>query len=216
MPLGHKLKIYTDHKKLINLITVSKSPQIQRWWWTIEEFVLDLKYINEARNVVADALSRLDTEMSHSAYDSDAIPELFKNSDDKSLIIDYPLSTAVIAEHQQKETKLVRHIQRHPEYFTKQVDGHDFVLLNYKIYIPRALRKEILKWYHMTLHHPGIIRTEKFIWSDLTWPGMRTDIEEYIQKCRICQLYKIPRKNTVIFQNKTLIRIRGILYVLIP
>jgi hypothetical protein len=58
---------------------------------------LDLEYINGPRNVVAEAPSRLDTEMSHSTLNSDAIPELFENSDDKSLNIDYPLSTAVIA-----------------------------------------------------------------------------------------------------------------------
>jgi hypothetical protein len=69
--------------------------------------------------VVADALSILDTEMSHSTLNSDAIPESFENSDDKSLIIDYHLSTAVIAKHQRKDTTLVRHIKRHPEYFTE-------------------------------------------------------------------------------------------------
>jgi hypothetical protein len=143
--------------------------------------------------VVADALSRLDTEMSHSILISDAIPELFKNSDDKSLNIDYPLSTAVIAKHQQ-DTTLVRHIKCHPEYFTKRVDGHNVIFLNNKIYIPKTLRKEILKWYHTTLHHPGIVRTEKSIKSHLTWPGVRTDIEQYIQKLRICQLRKNPRK----------------------
>jgi hypothetical protein len=55
MLLGHKLKIYTDHKNLIDLTTVSNYPQIQRWQWTIEEFGLDLEYINGPRNVVADA-----------------------------------------------------------------------------------------------------------------------------------------------------------------
>ena len=145
------------------MTTVSKSPRIQRWRWTVKEFGPDLEYINGPWNVVADDLSRLDTEMSHLTYNSDAFPELFENSDDKSLIIDYPLSTAVIAEHQQKDTKLVRHIKPYPEYFTKQADSHDFILLNNKIYIPRTLRKQTLKWCHTTLHHPGIIRTEKSI-----------------------------------------------------
>jgi hypothetical protein len=85
--------------------------------------------------VVADALSRLDTEMSHSSLNSDANPELFENSNDKSLNIDYPLSTAVIAKHQQKVTTLVQHIKCHLEYFTKQVDSHNVILLNNKIYI---------------------------------------------------------------------------------
>jgi hypothetical protein len=40
---------------------VYKSPHIQRWQWTIGEFGLDLEYINGPRNVVADALRRLDT-----------------------------------------------------------------------------------------------------------------------------------------------------------
>jgi Integrase zinc binding domain len=112
----------------------------------------------------------------------------FENLDGKSLVIDYPLSTAVIAEHQQKDTTLVRHIKRHPEYFTKRVDGHDVILLNNKIYIPKSLRTEILKWYHTTLQNPGIIRTEKSIRSHLTWPGMRTDMEEHFKKCHVCQL----------------------------
>jgi hypothetical protein len=113
--------------------------------------------------VVADALSILDTEISHSTLNSNAIPELFENSDDKSLNIDYPLSTAVIAKHQRKDTTLVRHIKCHPEYFTKRVDSHNVILLNNKIYIPKTLRKEILKWYHATLHHPGIVRTKKLL-----------------------------------------------------
>jgi hypothetical protein len=117
--LGNKLKIQADHKNRINLTTVSKSSQIQRWQWTIEEFGPDLEYINGPQNVVAGPLSRLDTEMSHSTLNSDAIPDLLENSNDKSLNIDYPLSTVVIAKHQQKATTLMRHIKRHPDYFTK-------------------------------------------------------------------------------------------------
>jgi hypothetical protein len=143
MLLGH-LKIYTNHKNQINSMTVSKSPQIQRWQWTIEEFGPDFEYINGPRNVVADALSRLDIEMFHSKLNSDAIPELFKNANDKSLNIDYPLSTAVITKHQQKDTTLVRHIKPHPEYFIKRVDSHNVILLNNKMNIPTTLRKEIL------------------------------------------------------------------------
>jgi hypothetical protein len=72
-------------------MTVSKSPQIQRWRWTIEGLGPDLEYINRPRNVVADGLSRIDTEMSCSTKDYDAVPEKFENSDDISLNIDYPL-----------------------------------------------------------------------------------------------------------------------------
>jgi hypothetical protein len=76
--------------------------------------------------------------MSHSTYNSDAFPELFESTDDKSLIIDYPLSTKVIAKHQ-KKTQTWRDTSN----FTKQVDGHNVIILNNKIYIPITLRKEI-------------------------------------------------------------------------
>jgi hypothetical protein len=66
--------------------------------------------------VAPDALSRLYTAMSHLTYNSDAFHELFENLGDKSLIIDYPLSTAVIVKHQKNDIKLVRLIKRHPEY----------------------------------------------------------------------------------------------------
>jgi hypothetical protein len=72
----------------------------------------------------------------------------------------------------------VRHIKRYPEYFTRQVEDHNVILLNNKTYIPKTLKKEILKWYYTTLQHPGIVRTEKSIKSHLTWSGMRTDIEK--------------------------------------
>jgi hypothetical protein len=71
-----------------------------------------------------------------------------------------------------------RHIKSHPEYFTRQVDGHKFIFPNDKINIPN--RKEILNYHHMILYHPGIFETEKLIKSHLTGPGMRIEIEKYI------------------------------------
>jgi RNase H-like domain found in reverse transcriptase len=157
MLLGYRIKIYTDHENLTRLTTVSKSPRIQGWRWTIEEFGPTIEYIKGPRNVVADALSRLDTEVSSTTASSKQIAELYENTDDKSLQeLDYPLSTQIIAEHQRKDQTLIQHQQHHPEYFSKTVDGHEVILFNNKIYIPKTLRKPILSWYHAALRHPGI------------------------------------------------------------
>jgi hypothetical protein len=72
--------------------------------------------------VVADALSRLHTEVSSTTASSKQIAELYENLDDKS-----------------PDQKLIQHQQRHPEYFSKTVDGHEVILCNNKIYIPKAL-----------------------------------------------------------------------------
>jgi hypothetical protein len=69
--------------------------------------------------VVVDALSRLDTETSQSSSNYNVIPELLENSKDKSLNLDYPLSTSVIVKHQHNDTTLVQHIKYYPDYFIK-------------------------------------------------------------------------------------------------
>jgi hypothetical protein len=66
---------YADHQNLTRLTTVSKLPRIQRWRWTIEEFSPCIKYIKGPRNVVADALSRFDTEVSSTTKISKQIVE---------------------------------------------------------------------------------------------------------------------------------------------
>ncbi len=195
MLLGYRIKIYTDHENLTRLTTVSKSPRIQRWRWTIEEFGPTIEYIKGPHNVVADALSRLDTEVSSTTTSSKQIAELYENTDDKSLQeLDYPLSTQIIAEHQRKDQTLIQHQHRHPEYFSKTVDGHEVILFNNKIYIPKTLRKPILSWYHTALRHPGIQRTERTIRSHLVWPGLSSDVEKHIKSCHQCQRCKNPRK----------------------
>jgi hypothetical protein len=94
MLLGYRIKIYTDLQNLIRLTIVSKAPRIQRWLWTIEEFSPCLEYIKGPHHVVADALSRLDTEVSSTTKSSQKIAEEFENTDEKILHeLDYPLST---------------------------------------------------------------------------------------------------------------------------
>jgi hypothetical protein len=133
----------SDHENLTRLTTVSKSPRIQRWPWTIEEFGPTIEYIKGPRNVVADALSTLDTEVSSTTASSKQIAELYENTDDKSLQdIDYPLSTQIIDGYQRHDQMLMQHQTLHPEYFSITVDGHKVILFNNKIYIPKILGKQ--------------------------------------------------------------------------
>jgi hypothetical protein len=51
--------------------------------------------------VVADALSRMHTEVSSTTASSNQIAELYENTDGKCLQdLDYPLSTQITAKHQ--------------------------------------------------------------------------------------------------------------------
>ena len=54
--LGHKLRIYTDHKTL----TCNKlnTDIVLRWGLILEEYGIDIEYIKGERNIIADAISR--------------------------------------------------------------------------------------------------------------------------------------------------------------
>jgi hypothetical protein len=212
MLLGYCIKIYTDHENLTRLTTVSKSLRIQRWRWTIEEFGPTIEYTKGPRNVVANALSRIDTDVSSTTASSKQIAELYENTDDKSLQdLDYPLSTQIIAEHQRNDQALIQHQQRHPEYFSKTVDGQQVILFNNKIYIPKALRKPILSWYHTALQHPG---KEQYvhIWYGQDSAKMLKSTSKAVINVKGV---KIPIRNTDIYLSKILIKTLGTQYVLI-
>jgi hypothetical protein len=67
----------------------------------------------------------------------------FRNYSKTPMIrVDYPLSIAVIAKHQQKDANLVQ-LKRHPEYFTKRVDGHNVILVKIKYIYLQYLEKKI-------------------------------------------------------------------------
>jgi hypothetical protein len=56
--LGQQIKVFTDHK---NLTCVNFNTQrVIRWCMVIEDFALELIYIPEAKNIVADAISCLE------------------------------------------------------------------------------------------------------------------------------------------------------------
>jgi hypothetical protein len=55
-------------------------------------------------------------------------------------------------------------------------------------------KSSIITWYHTTLCHPGINRTEETIGEHLWWPKMREQITNYVKICPVCQRNKRQQK----------------------
>ena len=43
----------------------------------------------------------------------------------------------------------------------------------YRIYIPKLLRPDVLQWYHTNLRYPGIDRMYSTIRQNYLWPGLK-------------------------------------------
>ena len=59
MLLGQKIKVYTDHKNLVQYALGFTSHRVYRWRLIQEEYGPEIVYIPGVTNVVADAMSRL-------------------------------------------------------------------------------------------------------------------------------------------------------------
>ena len=190
--LGRDITVYTDHQNLTRLTTVSQSPRVQRWRWAVEEFGPVFKYIQGEKNVVADALSRLDADFTSHADEAQFCDHFNIEADDEEIA--FPLSTRVIAEHQQKDDATIK-LRGHPDTVTRSMrDGSTVLLYKDKILIPVSLRKNVLQWYHEMLRHPGIERTEQTIRQHLIWPGLSADVATHVAACVQCQRCKKARK----------------------
>lgn len=169
--------IFTDHKPLTFAFLRCKeqcSPRQFRHLDFISQFTTDLRYIPGKKNVVADALSRVDeiTGVDYKALaqfqDSDPeLQDLLKNgsslklqkaiSDDSDIPIFCDISNG----------------QPRP-------------------YVTPQLRKQVFDMLH-GLHHPGSSATVRLVTQRFVWPGIRKDCREWARQCLQCQQSKVTR-----------------------
>ena len=58
---GYPIKVYSDHKNLVNSATLSQSQRVMRWRLILEEFGPEIIHIKGEDNIAADAISRIPT-----------------------------------------------------------------------------------------------------------------------------------------------------------
>ena len=67
-------------------------------------------------------------------------------------------------------------------------------MYKHKIVVPQTLQKRVIDFYHTTLCHPGINRTEETISQHFYWQNMQNDITKSVSTCAICQKQKKQRR----------------------
>ena len=196
--LGQRIKVHTDHENLT--YKTFNSDRVMRWRLYIEEYSPDLQYIKGTHNIVADALSRLDimeTPFEDSQESFLALMECFAKKPETDDF--HPLNYQQLRIAQDKDKTMQKILNmKDTQYVLKEYHGggKTTLLICYKekIVIPALLQRHVIMWYHTTLCHPGINRTEETIGQHLWWPKMRSHITNYVKICPLCQRNKRRQK----------------------
>jgi hypothetical protein len=203
--MGKRCELYTDHKSLKYIFTLSNlNLRQRRWLELIKDYVLGINYHPGKANVVADALS----QRSHvSQLVVNSMPfELCEEFDKLNLRIvvntgamDMEVSPSLLQEIRrgQQEDEKVEEIMRNiEEEKSPSFSEDDEGVLWYKgrICVPniKELKAKILCEAHESAYsiHPERNKMYHDLKATYSWYGIKRDVAEYVALCDTCQRVK--------------------------
>lgn len=176
---GRNFVVFTDHKPIIYAFQQKLekcSPRQFRCLDFIGQFTTDIRHISGKFNIVADALSRIESithgldyhKLAQSQETDEELKELLTTSDTglqlKKLVL--PHST----------TKIYC----------------DVSTTNARPFITKPFRAAIFNGLH-NLAHPGVKATVRLLTSKFVWPGIKKDTVRLAKACLPCQRSKVTR-----------------------
>ena len=191
--LGHKIVVHTDHQNLT--YKNFNTERVMRWRLILEEFGPELHYIKGEKNIVADALSRMDIGDTTVPQRPQAIATLMAMEKDDNDAYHCPLTYKLIEKHQVTDKGLLKQAKSKAQgYALRTFHGggksHDLLCYNGKICIPKSLQKRCVDFYHNSLMHPGTSRTEASIRQHFHWAGLSQMVKRHCETCHKCQVTK--------------------------
>jgi hypothetical protein len=144
--LGYPIIVFTDHKNnTFNGLKASDRILRACWLLPLEEYGVTFEYLpgNKQKNVVTDALSRLDIDSLK--IQEEEVLKLLSGSENNSIRnIKYtiPMHTALIFKEQAKVKDIGMREKglAQPHYSIQHIEGYDLLCYKEKIYIPQSLR----------------------------------------------------------------------------
>ncbi|XP_031330866.1 uncharacterized protein K02A2.6-like [Photinus pyralis] len=203
---GRKVEIRTDHKPLLGILGENKhcpneiSPRMLRWRYNLSAYDYNLVHVAGKKIPHADALCRLPLPTTREDVPRCADVLMFE------CVEESPVSAQDVARQTAKDPVLarvrdfalsgwptsLRDLQSDIKpYWTRRNDITSYrncLLTGTRVIIPPGERKRILQVLHEA--HPGIIRMKALARSYVWWPGVDSDIEDFVAKCEICQQHR--------------------------
>eukprot|EP00804_Cyclotella_cryptica_P016236 CCRYP_005727-RA/>CCRYP_005727-RA protein AED:0.31 eAED:0.31 QI:0/-1/0/1/-1/1/1/0/226 len=195
---GRRLRVYTDHKNLIQDALGLTSDRIL----LLKEFGPKIVYIKGTHITVANAIFHLDivpipsehenwmtfakcwchyTMQEESAIDTSAYQEemnlVFANRSKED--VTYPLTVREIAQAQKRYASLK---MLKDQYLTQLVESTQILCKDGKMIIPKDLQHHAVSWYHHYPQHPGHTRLNETLCAAMYWKGMQNTVRKYVKK----------------------------------
>ena len=217
---GAEVTVRTDHLPLRSFLKkTTLNTKVNNWAVELEMFKVDIEYVKGARNVLADALSRL---IDHQISEKNP-PEppgyeygyaLFGTEDSTVRAVKHDPDTytppfSITNKHLRALQKNDPHIQQlgnskggrattadHEDqdgvwYRTVQAKG----VSHEALWLPQELKKKVLYHAHNLLGHPGVARLYSYLKRRYYWKGMYQDIVEHVRQCVPCQSFNTRFQN---------------------
>jgi hypothetical protein len=143
--IGYAIIVFTGHKNnTFNGLKASDRTLLTCWLLLLEEYGVTFEYLPGKKNVVVDALSRLDIDSLKIQKEAQEVLTLLSGSENnsisniKSSILMY---TSLIFKEQAKVKGLREKGLAQHHYSIHHIEGYDLLCYKEKIYIPQSLRQ---------------------------------------------------------------------------
>ena len=179
---GRSFHILTDHKPLTFALHARSDRYSPRQLDYISQFTSNIRHVQGTENVVADALSRIETNALLSGQpptvDFDAMAKTQVTDPQIRSLQSSPSSTLVVEAVPLPNSTNLLHC--------------DTSTGTKRPLVPLSWRRIVFDSLH-GLSHPGIRATQKLITSRFVWPGINSDVRRWTRSCVQCQRAKVQR-----------------------
>jgi hypothetical protein len=206
---GSRFVIKTDHHPLRYLDTQTNLPKRQmRWMETLQEYDYEIGYRQGKFNIVADALSRINTSPSSELYTGEdeeeaavAVAVNVVGIVSRPMLSEYILSEVLRAYKADKNTR--KDFENPKEgRFERSADGLLYAVDNRqrKLVLPQGkLRQALMHGAHDALvsGHIGFNKAYERLRQGVTWSEIYSELKAYVRSCDSCQRNNTSNQKTI-------------------